>query len=137
MKYTLEHCKNTLLEFIEVFITDFVYYLYGSCEFYDMHKELVPYAEAWSWQKDLVKKRKELTEEEDCSDTLIILQHHPVYTLGTYSSEAYLNFSMENPPFNVYRTERGGEVTYHGPGQVYSAFQLNFVPNVLEYCVYA
>nr|XP_027077482.1 octanoyltransferase LIP2p, chloroplastic-like isoform X2 [Coffea arabica] len=90
-----------------------------SCEFYDMHKELIPYAEAWSWQKDIVKKRKELIErEKDCSDTLIILQHHPVYTLGTRSSEAYLNFSMKNAPINVYRTERGGEVTYHGPGQL-------------------
>ena len=97
-----------------------------------MHKELIPYAEAWSWQKDIVKKRKELIErEKDCSDTLIILQHHPVYTLGTRSSEAYLNFSMKNAPINVYRTERGGEVTYHGPGQVDSTFQENFVPNIL------
>ncbi|KAL3527859.1 hypothetical protein ACH5RR_012515 [Cinchona calisaya] len=90
-----------------------------SCEFYDMHKELVPYVEAWSWQKDIVKKRKVLIErKEDYSDTLIILQHLPVYTLGTGSSEAYLNFDMKNAPFNVYRTERGGEVTYHGPGQL-------------------
>lgn len=85
-----------------------------------MHKELVPYDEAWSWQKDIVKKRKVLIEQkEDYSDTLIILQHLPVYTLGAGSSEAYLNFDMKNAPFNVYRTERGGEVTYHGPGQVF------------------
>lgn len=95
-----------------------------------MHKELVPYAEAWSWQKDIVKKRKVLSQqEEDCSDTLIILQHHPVYTLGAAGSESYLNFSMKNAPFNVYRTERGGEVTYHGPGQVHSV-----LPR--EHCTY-
>lgn len=84
-----------------------------------MHHELVPYIEAWSWQKDIVDKKKALIEKgEDCSDTLFILQHQPVYTLGAGSSEAYLNFDMKNVPFDVYRTERGGEVTYHGPGQV-------------------
>lgn len=84
-----------------------------------MHRELVPYAEAWSWQKDIVKKKKALNDRgEDCSDTLIILQHQPVYTLGTGSSEGYLNFDLKNAPFDVYRTERGGEVTFHGPGQV-------------------
>lgn len=92
-----------------------------------MHKELVPYANAWDWQKEIVKQRKLLIErEEDFSDTLIILQHQPVYTLGTGSSEAYLNFDMKNAPFDVYRTERGGEVTYHGPGQVHSALVASY-----------
>lgn len=90
-----------------------------------MHQELVPYAVAWSWQKDVVNKKKVLIEKgEDCSDTLIMLQHRPVYTLGAASSEAYLNFEMKNAPFDVYRTERGGEVTYHGPGQVFYVAEL-------------
>lgn len=55
---------------------------------------------------------------EDHSDTLIVLQHPPVYTLGTGSHEEYLKFDMKDAPYDVYRTERGGEVTYHGPGQV-------------------
>lgn len=59
-----------------------------------------------------------IERKQDCPDTLIILQHHPVYTLGTGSSEEYLNFDIKNAPHDVYRTERGGEVTYHGPGQV-------------------
>lgn len=59
-----------------------------------------------------------IDKDEDYSDTLIILQHHPVYTLGTASMEKYLNFDIQNAPFDLYRTERGGEVTYHGPGQV-------------------
>ncbi|KAL8530855.1 hypothetical protein ACS0TY_007766 [Phlomoides rotata] len=89
------------------------------CDFYDLHKELVPYAEAWSWQKAIVRGRKALIERnEDFSDSLIILQHHPVYTLGTGSSEHYLNFDVNNAPIELYRTERGGEVTYHGPGQL-------------------
>lgn len=89
------------------------------CEFYDLHNGLVPYVESWSWQKDIVKQRKLLVERgEDFADTLIVLQHHPVYTLGTGSSEANLNFDKNCSPFDLYRTERGGEVTYHGPGQV-------------------
>ncbi|KAL0325676.1 UNVERIFIED_CONTAM: Octanoyltransferase LIP2p, chloroplastic [Sesamum radiatum] len=89
------------------------------CDLYDLHKELVPYAEAWSWQKAIVKERRALSEiNEDFADTLIVLQHHPVYTLGTGSSEEFLNFDVNCAPFDLYRTERGGEVTYHGPGQM-------------------
>ncbi|KAJ0025047.1 hypothetical protein Pint_08890 [Pistacia integerrima] len=90
-----------------------------SCECYDFYKEIIPYNEAWSWQKNIVEEKKALIERnEECPDTLIILQHSPVYTLGTASSEKYLNFDLKNPPFQIYRTERGGEVTYHGPGQL-------------------
>ncbi|XP_057469141.1 octanoyltransferase LIP2p2, chloroplastic isoform X2 [Actinidia eriantha] len=89
------------------------------CEYFDLHRELVPYAEAWSWQKSIVKERKTLNEmDQDHSDSLIVLQHNPVYTLGTGSSEDYLNFDLKDSPYDVYRTERGGEVTYHGPGQL-------------------
>ncbi|KAI8007276.1 hypothetical protein LOK49_LG07G01693 [Camellia lanceoleosa] len=89
------------------------------CECFDLSKELVPYREAWSWQKSIVKERKALIElNQDFSDTLIVLQHHPVYTLGTRSSKEYLNFDINDAPFDIYRTERGGEVTYHGPGQL-------------------
>lgn len=91
-----------------------------SCHCFDLHDELVPYEEAWSLQKSLVEKRRILmAEDDDNSDMLIILQHHPVYTLGTNSAEKYLNFEMKDAPFDVFRTERGGEVTYHGPGQVF------------------
>lgn len=84
-----------------------------------MHQEQIPYEVAWSWQKEIVQEKKAQIEKYgDCSDTLIILQHPSVYTLGTASTEDNLNFDMKNAPFNVYRTERGGEVTYHGPGQV-------------------
>ncbi|XP_047311488.1 octanoyltransferase LIP2p2, chloroplastic-like [Impatiens glandulifera] len=89
------------------------------CDLFDLHSKLVPYEKAWAWQKSIVRNRRKLVEvNEDSSDTLIILQHEPVYTLGTGSSEEYLNFDINNAPFNVYRTERGGEVTYHGPGQL-------------------
>ncbi|KAB1220515.1 putative lipoyltransferase-like protein, chloroplastic [Morella rubra] len=90
-----------------------------TCECFDLHKSLVPYGEAWSWQKRIFREKKALIEKnQECPDTVIILQHNPVYTLGTGSSEEYLNFDIKDAPYDVYRTERGGEVTYHGPGQL-------------------
>uniref|UniRef100_A0A803M0T2 lipoyl(octanoyl) transferase n=1 Tax=Chenopodium quinoa TaxID=63459 RepID=A0A803M0T2_CHEQI len=87
------------------------------CEYIDLHNVLVPYGEAW--QKAIVKEKKSLIERnKECADTLIMLQHPPVYTLGTGSSEEFLNFNVKDPPYDVIRTERGGEVTYHGPGQL-------------------
>lgn len=84
-----------------------------------MHRQVVPYTEAWSWQKSIVTRRQTLAEkDEDKSDMLLVLQHPPVYTLGTGSSEEHLKFEIQDSPCDVYRTERGGEVTYHGPGQV-------------------
>ncbi|KAF6142674.1 hypothetical protein GIB67_015160 [Kingdonia uniflora] len=89
------------------------------CEVFDLHKELVPYREAFSWQESTVRRRQALVEKgEDFSDSLIILQHPPVYTLGTKSSEKNLKFDIKDAPYDIYRTKRGGEVTYHGPGQL-------------------
>ncbi|XVF73668.1 hypothetical protein PTKIN_Ptkin13bG0001300 [Pterospermum kingtungense] len=90
-----------------------------ACECFDLHKDLIPYGKAWSWQKQIVNEKKALVQRnEDCPDTLIVLQHNPVYTMGTGSSEKFMNFEIKEAPFDVYRTERGGEVTYHGPGQI-------------------
>ncbi|CAH2035893.1 unnamed protein product, partial [Thlaspi arvense] len=89
------------------------------CECFDLYDQLVPYKKAWSWQKTIVKEKLALIDRnQDCPDSLILLQHSPVYTMGTGSSEDYLYFDIKNAPFDVYRTERGGEVTYHGPGQL-------------------
>lgn len=51
-------------------------------------------------------------------DTVLLLQHPAVYTLGAGSTIDHLHFDPESPPHPVHRTERGGEVTYHGPGQL-------------------
>lgn len=46
------------------------------------------------------------------------LQHEPVITLGARASLAFLKYPVESLPLPVVRTERGGECTYHGPGQL-------------------
>lgn len=89
------------------------------CELFDLHQHIVPFAESWAWQQSIVTRRKGLVgTDEDHSDTLIALQHPPVYTLGTDSTEDYLHFDVKDAPFEVHRIDRGGEVTYHGPGQL-------------------
>lgn len=49
---------------------------------------------------------------------MFLVQHPPVYTLGAGSTQDHLKFTVDDPPHPLYRTERGGEVTYHGPGQL-------------------
>lgn len=94
---------------------------------YDLRDGLVPYARAWELQHALVDARR---KDASLPDAVILLEHEPVYTLGTASSLDHVLFSGEelrrgqvrvagckDAPLLV-RTERGGEVTYHGPGQL-------------------
>ena len=75
----------------------------------------VPYQDAWRWQKQLISDR---ILNPNGPETLILLEHPPVYTLGTGSSLNHLRFDPGTAPYELYRTERGGEVTYHCPGQL-------------------
>jgi lipoyl(octanoyl) transferase len=75
----------------------------------------VPYDRAWDWQKKLVAARK---QDPNLPDLLWLLEHPPVYTLGQAASESFLKFDPRQTAHSVYRIERGGEVTYHAPGQV-------------------
>ncbi len=47
-----------------------------------------------------------------------LLEHPPVYTLGTGSDIKFIKFNLDKTDKEVYRIERGGEVTYHCPGQL-------------------
>jgi len=76
---------------------------------------LVPYAVAWEWQRSLVAQRR---QQPDLDDALILLEHPPVYTLGQGASLEFLKFDPAHASFEVCRVERGGEVTYHCPGQL-------------------
>ncbi len=78
---------------------------------------LVPYVEAWELQKRMVAARI----AGEAPDTLLLLEHPPVYTLGRNSLEEHILVSPEELSrrgASVERIERGGEVTYHGPGQL-------------------
>lgn len=103
---------------------------------YNITGGAVPYDRAWLWQQRLLHERmawqREETPNQDSHDVLLMLEHPPVYTLGRGSSLDHLRFDPTDPSSlggrEVRRTERGGEVTWHGPGQVvgYPVLDLNF-----------
>jgi lipoyl(octanoyl) transferase len=134
-----------------------------------LHKP-TPYIHGWAWQHVLLEGRLQNlrnNDRHDGIDTLLLLEHEPVYTLGRGASEQHLTFlddsqmiqrlsksyrgedcarlqcrlklppeeteqqqvhtllsNVRNTPIYtpdqtpIYRIERGGEVTYHGPGQL-------------------
>lgn len=77
------------------------------------HAGEVPYLKALDWQK----QRLAAMQNNDLADGLLLLSHPPVYTLGQGASLEHLRFDPSDPAYALHRVERGGEVTYHGPGQ--------------------
>jgi lipoyl(octanoyl) transferase len=80
---------------------------------------LVPYAEALELQKRLVDERR----SGEISDQLLLLQHPPVITLGVRTRHARTNVlatpeALVSAGVELFETGRGGDVTYHGPGQL-------------------
>lgn len=71
-----------------------------------------PYAEAWALQKALVDARA----RGEAEDTVIVVEHDPVYTVGR-RREAMANV-LDPGDVPVFEVERGGDVTWHGPGQL-------------------
>ncbi|HEY9610861.1 lipoyl(octanoyl) transferase LipB [Allocoleopsis sp.] len=76
---------------------------------------LVPYSVAWDWQRSLVAQR---VKDPILDDLLLLLEHPSVYTLGQGASLEFLKFDPNETSTQLYRVERGGEVTYHCPGQL-------------------
>jgi lipoyl(octanoyl) transferase len=76
---------------------------------------LVPYTVAWEQQRSLVAER---IKNPSLNDLLLLLEHPPVYTLGQGATLDFLKFEPNAVNFEVHRVERGGEVTYHCPGQL-------------------
>ena len=77
----------------------------------------LPYEVAWQLQKTLMAERV----EDRRPDTLVLVEHEPVYTLGRTTKEAHWGGEadlLRSQGFGVYEIERGGSVTYHGPGQI-------------------
>jgi lipoyl(octanoyl) transferase len=78
---------------------------------------IVPYEEARASQLRLQQKR----QRDEVSDLLLLLQHPPVYTRGRRSTAEELPMGREwyeRQGIEVRDTDRGGRVTYHGPGQL-------------------
>ncbi len=78
---------------------------------------LIPYAEALAMQSDLVGRRR----AGDIPDQLLLLQHPHVITLGTASSRTHVladESRRQELGIELVDVGRGGDVTYHGPGQL-------------------
>ncbi len=77
----------------------------------------IPYRTAWDTQKALVDARA----GGAIRDTLLLLEHDAVLTLGRQADESHVlarPSELRRRGIEVIRVERGGEVTYHGPGQL-------------------
>lgn len=77
----------------------------------------IGYRDGWALQKRLVQARA----DGDIPDQLLLLEHDPVLTLGRRADESHVLASpreLARRGIEVIRVERGGEVTYHGPGQL-------------------
>ena len=74
---------------------------------------LVPYLEAWKLQRSLAER----VTEEALPDTIVLLEHPPVVTLGrrTGAEELHVPAGAE---VEIVETDRGGKSTYHAPGQL-------------------
>ncbi len=77
----------------------------------------VPYLTAWEWQRELARRRA----ADEIGDVLLLLEHPRVYTLGRRADESNLVFDAaerDRRGIELHRIDRGGDVTYHGPGQL-------------------
>ena len=75
------------------------------------------YRKTWSSMQNVI-----LAKGKEDPDELWLLEHFPVYTFGFGASEDHLLSENSIP---VVRSDRGGEVTYHGPGQIVAYFLIN------------
>ncbi|HYT27233.1 MAG TPA: lipoyl(octanoyl) transferase LipB [Actinomycetota bacterium] len=94
----------------------------------------VPYRRAWAWQRALVERRA----AGEIPDTALLLEHPHVYTIGKRGSGADVLASPEwlaAQGAEVVRSDRGGQVTYHGPGQLvgYPVTRLDPEPDVWRF----
>lgn len=75
------------------------------------------YAEAWALQQRLVQAR----QEDRCPDTFLLVEHEPAYTAGRRSQPVHWRGDRDSTGIGgtpLYHVDRGGSVTYHGPGQL-------------------
>lgn len=114
-----------------------------------INKGLIDYKECWDFQEDLFKKTVNLKIEirdgktkERTSDHLIFCEHPHVYTLGKSGDQQNLLIAedfLKQINAQYYKINRGGDITYHGPGQLvmYPIFDLDhFFTDIHKYMRY-
>jgi lipoyl(octanoyl) transferase len=80
------------------------------------------YGEAWSYQEKLFNELIDAKRSgEDKSNHLLFCEHPHVFTLGKSGQDSNLlinNLALQEKGVSFFRTNRGGDITYHGPGQI-------------------
>ncbi len=90
-------------------------YTYRKFDYCDLG--FIDYQQAWDLQKDIFAKRV----KDEISDTFFMLEHPHTYTLGKVAEKENLISSedqLKEIGVCVYEIDRGGDITYHGPGQI-------------------
>lgn len=108
----------------------------------------IPYAEAWSFQEKIFEETIRIklqnrdllhSEQQATPNYLFICQHPPVYTLGRSGNAQHLLLQaneLKNKEIEFFNTNRGGDITFHGYGQVvgYPILDLhNFFTDIHKY----
>src|SRR3989440_1203562 len=99
---------------------------------YVMNLDRVPYLEAWDLQRSLAAA----VSQGAIPDTVMLLEHPPVITLGRRAEDGELHIP-NGAEVEIVETDRGGKSTYHGPGQLvcYPIIDLNrHGRDVKRYC---
>jgi len=86
-------------------------------------KDLVQFETAWKWQADW---REDLLRNPCSPQAVWMLQHHSCYTIGRGGNQDNILFDSSESSSEIFRIDRGGDVTHHLPGQivVYLVFDL-------------
>ncbi len=98
-----------------------------------LNQQQVEYEEAYIYQARL----HQLRAEGKIDDTLLLLEHNPVYTIGKDGGWHHIKVSLEflnRQGVKVIEADRGGSITFHGPGQLvcYPIFNLDLVEGDLH-----
>src|SRR3954463_14518928 len=91
----------------------------------------IPYADALTLQEAVRERR----QRDEIPDALLLLEHPPVYTRGRRTLPAALPMGEDwyrMQGIEVHDTDRGGRVTYHGPGQIVG-YPIMRIGDVVEY----
>lgn len=112
---------------------------------------LIDYQEAWDYQEKLlhaiiekkINNRNKSSENQEYTENHLLFCEHPhVYTLGKSGDEKHIlltNEALKEKKASFYKINRGGDITYHGPGQIvgYPILDLeNFFTDIHKYLRY-